>query len=58
MFVRSMVYHQIQHNFDFSFVCLSDQLFHIFVCSEFFVDAAIITDIVSVVILWRIKYRA
>ena len=57
MLIRSMVYHKIQNNFDSTGMCLFDQAVHILVCSKFVIYFSVITDIVPIIILRRIKHR-
>ena len=58
MLIGSMVDNKIQNDPDTMLVSLFDQLIHVLVTSEARVDFTVITDIVTVVVLWRVKNRA
>ena len=53
-----MVDNKIQNDPDTKLMSFSDQLIHILVTSETRVDFTVITDIVTVVVLWGVKNRA
>ena len=52
VFIRGMVYNQVHHDFDAFFVSCGKHTVEVFHGSEFVHDRLIITDIVSVVIIW------
>ena len=58
MLIGSMVDNKIQNDLDTMLMSFSDQLIHVLVTSEARVDLPIITDIVTVVVLWGVKNRA
>ena len=53
-----MVDNKIQNDLDTMLMSFSDQLIHVLVTSEARVDLPVITDIVTVVVLWGVKNRA
>ena len=57
MLIGSMVDNKIQNDLDTMLMSFSDQLIHVRVTSEARVDFTVITDIVTVVILWGVKNR-
>ena len=52
MLVRSMVYNEVHHDLNSSFVSCCEHAVEVFHGSEFVHDRLIITDIISVVIIW------
>ena len=58
MLIGSVVDNQVQNDLDAMFVSFFDQLIHVLVASETCIDLSVITDIVTVVVLWGIKNRA
>ena len=52
MLVRSMVYNEVHHDLNSSFVSCCEHAVEVFHGSEFVHDCLIITDIISVVIIW------
>lgn len=52
VFIRGMVYNQVHHDFDAFFVSCGKHTVEVFHGSEFVHDRLIITDIISVVIIW------
>ena len=50
-----MVDNKIQNDLDTMLMSFSDQLIHVLVTSEARVDLPVITDIVTVVVLWGVK---
>ena len=57
VFIGSVIDNEIHQDLDAAFVCLGKQFFVVFHCSVVFVDLLIIRDIVTIVILWRLKHR-
>ena len=51
MLIGAVVYYQVHHQFDASFVHLSDHPVKVFHCSEIGHDILIIGDIISIVIV-------
>ena len=58
MLIGSVVDNKIQNDLDTMLMSFLDQLIHVLVTSETCVDLPVITDIVTVVVLWGIKNRA
>ena len=58
MLIGSMVDNKIQNDLDTMLMSFLDQLIHVLVTSETCVDLPVITDIVTVVVLWGVKNRA
>ena len=52
-----MVDNKIQNDLDTMLMSFLDQLIHVLVTSETCVDLPVITDIVTVVVLWGVKNR-
>ena len=52
VFIRGMVYNQVHHDLDAFFVSCGKHTVEVFHGSEFVHDRLIITDIISVVIIW------
>ena len=57
MLIGSMVDNKIQNDLDTMLMSFLDQLIHVLVTSETCVDLPVITDIVTVVVLWGVKNR-
>ena len=57
VFIRSVVDYEIHQDLDATFMCLGKQFFVILHCSVVFINLLIIWNIVTIVILWRLKHR-
>ena len=53
MFIRRMIYYKIHNNPDISYMRLLQQLVEIFHITKFSHNILIITDVISIVIIWR-----
>ena len=49
MFIRTVVYYEIQKNIHITFLCLGKKTVHVFQCSENRIDVVIIRDVVSLI---------
>ena len=58
MLIGSVIHHQIHYHLNAALMSLCNQLLHILVCPESRINTPVIPDIIPVVILGRIKYRA
>ncbi|MNC53034.1 hypothetical protein D3C81_1726470 [compost metagenome] len=58
MFIRRMIHDQIHNNLYISLCRLIDKFLHIIHRTEFSHNSLIITDIISIIIIWRLVYRA
>ncbi len=56
VFIRSMIHHQIHNDTDTSFLCFFNQFLQFFHRTEFCHDCLIITDIIAIVIIWRLVH--